>query len=425
MEGILYVITCAMYSLFETYAVYKFMRMFLGNTFCEKKYVVLTYASRLVVGAIQYGYLPYAWINLTVGVVLLILITLCYNGSWKKRVLAVVLVYMCLFVTEIFVAIIYALFNMDIVMNGHNTGEFTYIAMTIILALIVKIIESRKDIDSDVVLPKEFRKVAIVLDILMILLIITIFIQESIKNTIKIVLAISLIALLFVLMHLYEWIAKSYKEKIQVEIIEKEKQYYYKQIVVMQEYGEKLRSFRHDMNNHMAVIINMIEKDGELAKKYIEGIVNKVESLNIFSDTGNITIDSVINYKLSVAEEKHITVNVDIAVPNNIGMENEDIVTVFGNILDNAIEANDADNIDIKFVSINVKYKQGMLFIKCINSYDGSINIKNDKIETKKNNKELHGMGLKSIQSVVDKYDGVMNINYNDRKFEMEIALYV
>lgn len=424
MGNTLYAVTYILYSLFESYILYKLMNIFLGKPHCERKYVILVYTFRFVIGVIQYYYLPYIWYNVTFGIMRLFIITFCYEKNIQKRLVAVILAFMCLIATEAVVAVIYELCNIHMSTEGYNGNEFAHIGMAITLNIIYKIIARFKNIDNEVLIPNSFQVVSIIISIIMYLLITIILVYENMSKSVGIVSTISLLLILFLLVYLYDFIAKNYAEKIQKEMIEKEKQYYYKQVELMQENEKKLSDFRHDINNHLSVIQGMLENDSESTKKYVEKLVNKVENTRTFSNTGNIAIDSVINYKLSKAEDEGITINANIILPPKLRDDIQDMVTVLGNILDNAIEANRVPNLE-KYININIRYKSGMVFIKVTNAYDGRMNMKNGQIVTKKNNKELHGIGLKSVKNVVDKYDGTVDIDYDDKQFRLKVVLYI
>lgn len=423
MDNTLYMSTYILYSLFELYILYKLMNLFLGKPNCEKRYVILAYGLRFLICTVQYCYFPYVWLNPIVGVAMLLAVTFCYGKNIQKKIVSVVISFMCIIAAETVVAAVYGICNIGIAVEGYNGDEYTYICMAVVLGIIYKLITCFKNVDNEVMIPNGFNIIIIMVSLMIFLLITIIFLQDGMSKSVKVISAICLLLIVFLLMYLYDLMVKNCIERIQSELIVKEKKYYYKQIELMKENGERLSNFRHDINNHLYVIQELIGDDKVSAKKYISSLINGVEDTKSYSSTGNIAIDSVINYKMSKAEEYGINVNVDITLPPSIGNDTEDIVAMLGNILDNAIEANRNVKKE-KYVAVNIRHKSGMTFIRVINSYDGNINTENGQINTRKNDKELHGIGLKSVKFVVDKYDGTMDIKYDDNQFCIDIVLY-
>ena len=95
-----------------------------------------------------------------------------------------------------------------------------------------------------------------------------------------------------------------------------------------------------------------------------------------------------------------------------------------GNLLDNAIEAVEKIKKD-KYISINFKYDRKCAFINVINSFDNVVNFIGDKMVTRKKNGSAHGIGLESVQNIVEKYDGILDLEYENKKFVTSIILYL
>ena len=207
-------------------------------------------------------------------------------------------------------------------------------------------------------------------------------------------------------------------------MIKREKLYYHDQAELLQKNDETLKQFRHDMKNRIIVIKQMLEHQ-EIAEvnDYIEKMAEKLGETETFSSTGNVVVDSVVNYKLSEAKRKGIEVQANISIPSAIGIEDDDILIILGNLLDNAIEAAERLKRD-KYIKVKMETEKNCLFIKVKNNYDHVVNKVDGKIVTRKENHTLHGIGLKSIQSTVNKYEGGMRICYNADEFIINVMLY-
>jgi sensor histidine kinase regulating citrate/malate metabolism len=169
----------------------------------------------------------------------------------------------------------------------------------------------------------------------------------------------------------------------------------------------------------------MINKnEQERVLEYTKQIESKLEQTAAYSMTGNIAIDSIINYKLTQAKERKVDVDVEIVLPENIAVKEDDIIVILGNILDNAIEAVELLEKD-KFINLTVGYEKGVMFIHIKNSYDSLVNVSGGKLLTRKKEKNMHGIGLQSVNNVIEKYNGLMELEYSDSEFSVDILLYV
>ena len=424
MEIVLYKISYILFTLFEFYIISKFMNMFLGEARKEKRFIIAAYLFRFAACTIQYAYMPYALLNMFVGVMTLFFITLCYGGRIVDKMVTVVLMFICLFVSEAVVAGVLIIANVRLTEGKHNGDAFSYIGMTVVLWIIYIIISNFKNVNTKILRPKSFDIIIIALSVIIFSLETAIFSQESIADSIKILSVISVLMVLFLIIYLYDAISKNYMEKMHTEIIEREKAYYFNQAELLQRGGEEIRDFRHDMNNHLYAISAMVSDENEDAKKYIENLTKKIEKTKMYSNTGNIALDSVINYKLSKAEEQSIQIFSKIAIPSVIQSGEEDLVSIIGNLLDNAIEASEK-LLENKYIDLNIKYKRGTLFIDVKNGYDGIVNQKEGQFITKKDDKEFHGIGLKSIDAAVNNNEGTMNIDFDNNEFRVSIMLYI
>ena len=99
-----------------------------------------------------------------------------------------------------------------------------------------------------------------------------------------------------------------------------------------------------------------------------------------------------------------------------------DITAIFANLWDNAIEACDKVD-DGKYISMDISRQNNFLLVNIENSYNGVVIKNKDGYISTKNNHD--GMGLKSVQLVVEKYDGVFTTIYNTVAFRAEITLFL
>jgi len=225
--------------------------------------------------------------------------------------------------------------------------------------------------------------------------------------------------------YLYDSLSTSYQQKTEAAILAKEKEMYYNQCRMMQETSENLRKFKHDINNQFISIqqLALSKKYNEL-EKYVLNLSKQLNISKIYSSTGNIAVDSIINYKLNSLTGKNVEINTEIAVPENLKIEISDIISLIGNILDNAVYALGDVETDKKLY-FKMVYSKERIIIKSENSYATDIKYINGEIVSTKSDSSEHGLGLKNIDAIVKKYDGYMSIDHNSNIFTLNIIILV
>lgn len=107
-------------------------------------------------------------------------------------------------------------------------------------------------------------------------------------------------------------------------------------------------------------------------------------------------------------------------------LEDEDIYALFGNILDNAVEAVDEiQDSSKRCINLVVEKEKGAIVIRQDNYHVGKI-VKNEEglINTSKSGNGFHGFGMKSIRKIVTRYEGVLNIDVTGDTFRLSIVFF-
>lgn len=184
----------------------------------------------------------------------------------------------------------------------------------------------------------------------------------------------------------------------------------------IQSLHKKTRTLKHDMKNHIMVIISYInEENYEEAKNYLSKIVDNLNKMYTYIDIGNSLLNYIINTKLQLAKDKGIDVKAEIEnlAFNQIG--SVDFSALLNNILDNAIEGSLES--EIKQIEVAILRKRGYDTILVKNRINRSILKDNPNLNSTKENKEEHGYGLKQIRDIVEKYNGMIDIYEKDNFF--------
>ena len=207
-------------------------------------------------------------------------------------------------------------------------------------------------------------------------------------------------------------------------------------MVEMEHLYDGIRAVRHDMNNHMAVLQNLIRKRGgeedEEIRQYFAGMVQSVEQLDNRVHTGNAVSDAVVGSKFRYAAKqvKGIRLDADgFLLPDTLMMKAYDVGIILNNGLDNAIEAcvrmREKEPEAEAYISIRFFKAKTMYFIEMENSFDGMALSCGDSgipLSTKED-KEVHGIGLKNIRKCAVKYGGDVDCIVDGNKFTLSVMV--
>ena len=177
------------------------------------------------------------------------------------------------------------------------------------------------------------------------------------------------------------------------------------------------RRARHDLRQHISVVYAMAQKNEcEKIEEYLGTYLNHSYLKNPIIYCGNFALNAVLVYYVQQAENADIKINIDIALPNEISIKDADLTVLFGNLIENAIDA--CENVQKDKRSIELKIHRpnaGSIVFSIDNTFDGNIKMSGNKFLSTKQNGS--GIGIESAKYVVEKYNGDMKIVINANKF--------
>ncbi len=194
------------------------------------------------------------------------------------------------------------------------------------------------------------------------------------------------------------------QQELQIEkrIIEQEK----KQYELSKENIDSLNIKFHDLKYR----VNTLTNNSQITKEDLKDIYDEIDIYESVVKTGNQALDVVLTQNALRAENNHIKFT-SIADGKALSfMSSTDIYVLFGNAISNAIEATMKLKEEKRHISLVLKRKGNIVSIELENFFNpDNLKVVDGKIETSKFDKSYHGYGLKSMQNIVKKYDGVMN----------------
>lgn len=184
---------------------------------------------------------------------------------------------------------------------------------------------------------------------------------------------------------------------------------------------QKIKGLRHDMKNHLQALLLMANQTPaqlEAIKKYIQQLLSKVNDSSEIVSTGNLGIDAILSLKMAQIKQEEIPINSKIIIPCKIPIPFDDSIIIFGNIFDNAIDACKKALPQNRYIRLEIAYLNHSLLIRMCNPITSS-NKKDFR-----NDSEEHGFGLINVHTVIQKYNGTMNVEDADNIFTIKMVLY-
>ena len=187
---------------------------------------------------------------------------------------------------------------------------------------------------------------------------------------------------------------------------------YYKMLLVQ---DENQKILIHDIKKHLYTISDLLDNDHTAdVKEYINRIIQSKELSEKLCFCDNPTLNLILVRYKELCEKNSIQFFADIRTGTVSFLNIEDIASLFGNLLENAVEA--ATGIEDAYVELSVKNNETEhLMISMINScnWTPELNFSGDYISRKKD-KRKHGLGMKSIRKIAKKYNGTLNSFHNE-----------
>lgn len=190
---------------------------------------------------------------------------------------------------------------------------------------------------------------------------------------------------------------------------------------MLEEQYEQAERLRHDMKNHLIALSGLLEdREWEKMRAYLQKMGNS-GSLETDGDaTGNKVVDALLYRKRKIAEEKHILWKCDVQMSGLGGIDEFDLCVLFGNILDNAVEACERlGNGRERFIDIQARIIKRYFLLEVKNSADVEANEKRRAA----GGEYMHGIGTLNIQDMVQRYHGVVDRKAGEGVYVISVLL--
>ena len=187
---------------------------------------------------------------------------------------------------------------------------------------------------------------------------------------------------------------------------------------------ERIKKNNHDFRHHLATLNTYVknEKFNETSA-YIDDLMNMTNEYQPHFFCENMAVNATLVSHFKKAQDNDIKIEYKISIPNNSNVSDVDLSVLFGNLIENAIDA----CVDLPIDKRNIIVKGRIYEDKIYLIFENNCRI--DRIKpnklyySSKRNYETTGIGLLTVRNIVDKYSGDLDINYNDGVFIVKIIL--
>ncbi len=368
------------------------------------------------------------WLNLITLAVILGIFISQYERNISTKVVAVMMYMGLVVVAEPAGYIIYRIFVGKLVTNEQAVYYITVFVMELFRAVLVEVfchIKKGKVLHISA-MPREVFYILALIPLASLvgcfLLIEVVQEQLSARTGVLCICIIFTIILtdymVFLMMENYTDMAeKRHEEEMLLSEISYQDEYYKD----MERYQEEIQDIKHDMKNRLGTLYDAAgEGDSSMMMAALEEMLDDISFAEDIMYSANPVLNSILKIKAAKAKEKGIDVRIHAFIPKKISVETGDMGVLYGNLLDNAIEACCFVKQEGRFIEFDTKYQEGNLFVLIKNSKTGK---ENKEMATTKKDKRKHGRGVRAVQRVAEKYGGNLILKDWGSMFEAKLLL--
>lgn len=414
-------ILCALTNLFRIFLINRFVSVFLGTNVNKKKTYIVCICF-YVINTTLFWECRTVWINMVCNLVGIGAIVCLYTKSIKSNLFVTGTIYLINCGCDVAATSLFIYYQ-----DGESYNQIYAVISFLMIYICELVIEKMITIHKDT---ESVRNVSLVLMPGCSIIVITLLIYSGTCTAIGLsIVSIGLLITNFLMLYLYNLLLHSISQQCDMEMLKTQVQVYANQLNVILQGEEKIKAMRHDMKHHLNELMLLANKHGILElQEYIDQMNTFVQNPHELVASGNMEIDSVLNYMLQKAEKELKTVNIKVMLPEKV-RHSFDINVLLGNLLENAIEA--ASKTDDKYMSVYITLKKGILKITIENSFKDSHVIPEEgqkgavSFKTTKPLMDQHGIGLKNVKKIVEKYNGTMTVTAKSGIFCVNLILYM
>jgi len=401
------------------YAKFKAIYIFSKECKVSKKIEVALFFVYFVINSSLYFIFRNPNVNLINGIILFFALTFNYKSSITKKIIATFLITaVSLFIESIVYYIMSAIMS-----DPTNTLIVVMIISRVIFYFGVVLLNNLKNIKINDTI--SFGYIFLISSVSACSIYISVVIMNDWlrSNSLHIIICIALLLFINVsIIFIYDMLNKKHIEEFEKQLLERQNNFYIKQIETMNNAQNNTKIWEHDIKNYF-ISLKSVSHDKNQVNEYIDNFIKLIETPNKYANSGNAAVDGILNYKIQEAKDMKIDTELELKIPTQLNIKPFDLGIILGNLLDNAIEAASKIN-ENKKIQINIYFEKDILCINVVNTFNGNVIVKEGKYKTTNINKINHGSGLISVNNILGKYNGGIDISNTDTLFTVKIMIY-
>lgn len=209
---------------------------------------------------------------------------------------------------------------------------------------------------------------------------------------------------------------KKTQDEVELEVLSTQKQIQNEHFFAIEANKQNLLKIQNTIYNDMN---NDIDINSDKTRELIDKYINELR----ITYCQNKVVDAILYHKKALAQAKKIKIDIQASIPQDLNIEHIDLMFIFNNLLDNAIEACSFLPENERFIQMTALIKTNFLLVKIINAKSNEAKIKDDTSFTTKANTKEHGLGLQIINKVCQKYNGNFSIDDKVSTVEVKVML--
>lgn len=238
------------------------------------------------------------------------------------------------------------------------------------------------------------------------------------------IICVSMIVIAGIVWFMIARINKDNEIKTKLLLSEQKANLYKQNIISSNSQIETIKLLKHDMKNNISCIDALIEEENyDEAHNICHSLTNKYTSIGTIVNTENYLLNAVLNVEIEKAKSYGIPVKLSITNDLKMFKNSSDIISLIGNILDNAISYLSKNKVKNNEINFSTGYEGSYSVIKCRNNILDSVLFYNPSLKTDKKDKDNHGKGITIINSIAHKYNGDVIIKERNKEFIITVIL--
>lgn len=238
------------------------------------------------------------------------------------------------------------------------------------------------------------------------------------------IICVSMIVIAGIVWFMIARINKDNEIKTKLLLSEQKANLYKQNIISSNIQIETIKLLKHDMKNNISCIDALIEEENyDEAHNICHSLTNKYTSIGTIVNTENYLLNAVLNVEIEKAKSYGIPVKLSITNDLKMFKNSSDIISLIGNILDNAISYLSKNKVKNNEINFSTGYEGSYSVIKCRNNILDSVLFNNPSLKTDKKDKDNHGKGITIINSIAHKYNGDVIIKERNKEFIITVIL--